>query len=287
MSVTSRYRQAWEDFWREAPDEPGAVFWDAEPALTAGVHLTLFAPLLADPALPVVDLGCGNGTQTRFLADHFRHVVGADLSPSALDHARRADPAGQAGYRLLDAGEKSETETLHAELGDTNVYVRGVLHQCEPDDRQSLVDGIATLVGERGRVFLVELAEAAGHVLKGLARSAEGRPPSSPPSSGTASRPERWPMRRCRSICARPVSMFWRAVTFRWSPRSARETARASSCRRSGSSRVRRPEPRSCRPDTASGTRRRGHRSAHPARGLRQAPVPGAAVVPLISREGA
>ncbi|MGV9649182.1 class I SAM-dependent methyltransferase [Streptomyces sp. NPDC003554] len=176
MSVTSRYRQAWEDFWREAPDEPGAVFWDAEPALTAGVHLTLFAPLLADPALPVVDLGCGNGTQTRFLADHFRHVVGADLSPSALDHARRADPAGQAGYRPLDAAEKSETETLHAELGDTNVYVRGVLHQCEPDDRQSLVDGIATLVGERGRVFLVELAEAAGHVLKGLARSAEGPP---------------------------------------------------------------------------------------------------------------
>lgn len=30
--------------------------------------------------------------------------------------------------------------------------------------------------GERGRVFLVELAEAAGHVLKGLARSAEGPP---------------------------------------------------------------------------------------------------------------
>lgn len=176
MSVTSRYRQAWEGFWREAPDEPGAVFWDAEPALTAGVHLTLFEPLLTDPGLPVVDLGCGNGTQTRFLADRFRHVIGADLSSSALDHARRADPAGQAGYRLLDAAEKTEAETLHAELGDANVYMRGVLHQCEPDDRQPLVDGIATLVGERGRAFLVELAEAAGPVLRDLAQRAGGPP---------------------------------------------------------------------------------------------------------------
>ncbi|MEU1595737.1 class I SAM-dependent methyltransferase [Streptomyces sp. NPDC005708] len=176
MSVTDRYREAWEGFWREAPDEPGTVFWDAEPALTVGVHLPLFEPLLTVPDLPVVDLGCGNGTQTRFLAGHFRHVVGADLSFAALEHARRADSTGRAGYRPLDAADKSEAEALHADLGDANVYMRGVLHQCEPGDRQSLVDGIATLAGERGRVFLVELAEAAGLVLKGLAQSAEGPP---------------------------------------------------------------------------------------------------------------
>ncbi|WP_055493760.1 class I SAM-dependent methyltransferase [Streptomyces sp. TP-A0356] len=176
MSVTSRYRQAWEGFWNEAPDEPGAVFWDAEPAVTVGVHLALFAPLLADSGLPLVDLGCGNGTQTRFLADHFPRVLGADLSTSALDHARRADPTGRAEYRRIDAAEKGAAETLHAELGDANVYMRGVLHQCEPEDRQPLVGGMATLVGERGRVFLAELAEAAGTVLRGLAQSPEGPP---------------------------------------------------------------------------------------------------------------
>ncbi|MFI6488559.1 class I SAM-dependent methyltransferase [Streptomyces sp. NPDC050564] len=181
MSVTSRYREAWEGFWREAPGEQGAVFWDAEPALTIGVHLPLFEPHLTARDLPVVDLGCGNGTQTRFLADRFPHVVGADLSAAALDHARLADPAGQAGYRLLDAAEKTEAETLHAELGDANVYMRGVLHQAEPDDRQPLVDGLATLVGERGRIFLVELAEAAGLVLRGLAQSTDGPPPKLAP----------------------------------------------------------------------------------------------------------
>src|SRR5690606_38952711 len=64
-SVTSRYREAWEGFWSEAPGEEGAVFWDAEPALTAARHLALFEPHLLDPGLPLVDLGCGNGTQTR------------------------------------------------------------------------------------------------------------------------------------------------------------------------------------------------------------------------------
>ncbi|MDQ1035143.1 SAM-dependent methyltransferase [Streptomyces sp. V3I8] len=176
MSVTTRYREAWEGFWREAPDERGAVFWDAEPALTARVHLALFEPHLAAPGLPFVDLGCGNGTQTRFFADRYPRVVGADLSAAALDHARLADPAGQASYRLFDAAEAVEAEVLHAELGDANVYMRGVLHQCEEGDRQALVDGIATLVGDRGRAFAVELAEAAGAVLRGLAGGPGGPP---------------------------------------------------------------------------------------------------------------
>lgn len=181
MSVTSRYREAWEGFWREAPGEQGAVFWDAEPAITVARHLALFEPHLVDPGLPLVDLGCGNGTQTRFLAGRFPYVLGADLSAAALEHARAADPAGRAGYRLLDAVEKAATQTLHAELGDANVYVRGVLHQCEAGDRQALADGIATLVGEHGRAFLVEPSETAGAVLRRVAAGPGGPPPKLAP----------------------------------------------------------------------------------------------------------
>ncbi|MES5818920.1 class I SAM-dependent methyltransferase [Streptomyces sp. RG80] len=181
MSVTSRYREAWESFWREAPDGQGEVFWDAEPAVTVGLHLALFEPYVSDPVLPLVDLGCGNGTQTRFLADRFAHVLGVDLSEAALDRARQADPAGQAGYRVLDAVEKGEAAALHAELGDSNVYMRGVLHQCEPADRQPLVDGLAALLGDRGRGFLVELSEAAKPILMGLAQGPAGPPPKLAP----------------------------------------------------------------------------------------------------------
>ncbi|MFE2044558.1 methyltransferase domain-containing protein [Streptomyces sp. NPDC059477] len=211
MSVTLRYRESWEGFWREAPDGPGAVFWDAEPVLTSGMHLALFEPRIVDPGLPLIDLGCGNGTQTRFLAERFPRVLGVDLSAAARAPARgpppprgaggpgaggaRAGgarggggggapppppppppPAGQAGYRVLDAAEPTEARALHAELGDANVYMRGVLHQADPGDRQALVDSMATLVGARGRAFVVELAEAAGGVLKGLAQSPSGPP---------------------------------------------------------------------------------------------------------------
>ncbi|MGV9878818.1 class I SAM-dependent methyltransferase [Streptomyces sp. NPDC003006] len=181
MSVTSRYREAWEAFWREASDEPGAVFWDAEPAVTVGPHLALFEPHMVAAGLPVVDLGCGNGTQTRFLADRFRRVLGVDLSAAALAHARHADPADQVDFRQLDAAEKSQADQLHAEFGDMNVYMRGVLHQCEPDDRQPLIDSVATLTGERGRAFLVELSETAKPVLLGLAQSPAGPPPKLAP----------------------------------------------------------------------------------------------------------
>ncbi|MFD9072007.1 class I SAM-dependent methyltransferase [Streptomyces lasiicapitis] len=181
MGVTSRYQEAWEGFWSEAPREPGAVFWDSEPALTAGIHLALFEPYLTAPGLALVDLGCGNGTQTRFLADRFPRVFGVDVSAAAVAHARDADPAGQAEFRQLDAAEKTEAEQLHAELGDVNVYMRGVLHQCEVADRQPLVDSIAALIGERGRAFVVELAEAAGPVLRGLVQAAGGPPPKLAP----------------------------------------------------------------------------------------------------------
>ncbi|MBK3624436.1 class I SAM-dependent methyltransferase [Streptomyces sp. MBT49] len=181
MSVTSRYRESWEGFWREAPREPGGVFWDADPKVTAALHLALFEPHLADLGLTLLDLGCGNGTQTRYFADRFPRVVGADLSAAALDHARRADPAGQAAYRLLDAADRGAAETLHAELGDANVYMRGVLHQCEPADRQPLADALAALVGERGRVFLVELSQGARPVLGALAQGPAGPPPKLAP----------------------------------------------------------------------------------------------------------
>ncbi|MFJ9608537.1 class I SAM-dependent methyltransferase [Kitasatospora sp. NPDC101176] len=177
MSVTNRYRDNWEGFWRDAPEDPGAVIWDAEPGLTAARHLELFDRHLADPGLPVVDLGCGNGTQTHFLADRFARAVGVDLSTAALDLARRRNPPGRAEFAPLDATDTRAVQALHDRLGDANVYVRGVIHQSEPADRLPVARAIATLIGERGRAFVVELRESAKAVLADLARGPAGPPP--------------------------------------------------------------------------------------------------------------
>ncbi|GAB7186976.1 hypothetical protein ATKI12_6807 [Kitasatospora sp. Ki12] len=177
MSVTNRYRDAWEGFWRDAPEEPGGVIWDASPALTAERHLALFDPHLADPELPVVDLGCGNGTQTGFLAERFARVLGVDLSAAALDKARRRDPAGRAEFAPLDATDAEAVRALHDRIGDANVYLRGVIHQSEPADRRPVAEAVAALVGGSGRAFVVELRAAAKQVLSDLAQGPAGPPP--------------------------------------------------------------------------------------------------------------
>ncbi|MFJ9690513.1 class I SAM-dependent methyltransferase [Kitasatospora sp. NPDC101183] len=177
MSVTNRYRDAWEGFWRDAPEEPGSVIWDAEPELTVRRHLALLVPYLTDRQLPFVDLGCGNGSQTRFLAERFPRAVGVDLSAAAVELSRRADGPGRAEFAQLDATDPEAVRALHGRLGDANVYVRGVIHQSDPADRQPVADAVAHLLGERGRAFVFELAESAKAVLGGLARGPAGPPP--------------------------------------------------------------------------------------------------------------
>jgi SAM-dependent methyltransferase len=176
VNVSGSYAKAWESFWEDAPQEQGGVFWDAEPELTVVRHLAFFADHF-DPGLPLVDLGCGNGTQTRYLAGRYGRVVGLDLAHAAVARARRVDPHGLAEYRTADAVDTDVLRALHDELGDANVYMRGVLHQCEPADRSRLVDGIAILTGQRGRVFAVEPSQAAKGVLVGLANDPAGPPP--------------------------------------------------------------------------------------------------------------
>jgi methylase of polypeptide subunit release factors len=95
-----------------------------------------------DPQLPIIDLGCGNGTQTRFLADHFATVMGAEISPAAVDIARTTNAAVNISYRVLDVLCLDAAETLHEEIGDANLYMRAVLHQLSPTDHATAIQSI-------------------------------------------------------------------------------------------------------------------------------------------------
>ncbi|MEU1424141.1 class I SAM-dependent methyltransferase [Kitasatospora sp. NPDC005751] len=175
MSDSERYVRAWEGFWAENTGEPGEPFWDADPALTAAPHTALFASH-ADRTLPIVDLGCGNGTQTRYLAGRFPRAVGVDLSASAVAHARRADRDGVAEFEQLDLTDLAGVRRLGDRLGDANVYLRAVLHQSEPADRPPVAAAVALLLGRRGRGFVVEPTAAAKTVLQQVAERPGGPP---------------------------------------------------------------------------------------------------------------
>ncbi|MFG3136718.1 class I SAM-dependent methyltransferase [Streptomyces sp. NPDC048211] len=175
MDVSQRYREAWEGFWSATSDTPGEAIWDADPSLSAVPHSELFLPY-ADISLPVADLGCGNGTQTRYLATRFSRAVGVDLSHAAIGHARRADSEGVAEFVQLDLVDADAVRALHERIGDANVYMRAVIHQSDPEARPAVAAAVATLLGKHGRAFVAELTPASKAVLEQAAQGPDGPP---------------------------------------------------------------------------------------------------------------
>jgi SAM-dependent methyltransferase len=160
MISANRYLKSWEGFWSTLSGTPGEIFWDADPAHAAQQDLALFQGSI-DPQFPLIDLGCGNGTQTRFLADHFAKVIGTEIAPAAVEIARTKNAAHNISYRVLDVLRPDAAQALHEEIGDANVYMRAVLHQLSPVDHTTAIQSIERLLGRKGVLFLVELSSAA------------------------------------------------------------------------------------------------------------------------------
>jgi len=149
---------AWDRYWgairRTGPD--GEVLWDgAGKAELQGSLERILAHM--DRALPVVDVGCGNGRQARLLAPHFPRVIGVDVSPQAIARAQR-ESAGfsTVTFRVLDASAPGAGQRLHEQLGDVNVFIRGVLHILEPAHCAMMVGNVRAMVGRHGVLYFLE-----------------------------------------------------------------------------------------------------------------------------------
>ncbi|MEU1007613.1 methyltransferase domain-containing protein [Streptomyces sp. NPDC005890] len=176
MNVSDKYRTAWESYWRDTSDARGEAIWDSDPSLSAAPHSELLLPH-ADPDRTIVDLGCGNGTQTRYLATRFARAVGVDLSHAAVEHARRAANGDPVEFQQLDLTDTDAVRTLHQRLGDSHVYMRAVIHQSEPEARPAVAAAVAELLGTEGRAFVVELTSGSRDVLRRAASEPAGPPP--------------------------------------------------------------------------------------------------------------
>ncbi|MHA7156253.1 class I SAM-dependent methyltransferase [Arthrobacter sp. TMN-50] len=149
---------AWAGYWDRITKTgaDGDVLWDA-----GGDHeFTSYLPALLrtlNPALPVVDVGSGHGSFTRLLAAHFPRASGVDVAPSATSRAL-AESAKVPGvdFRTLDCAATGAGDLLAAELGNSNVFIRGVFHVLDPTSRAALAANLLPLVGAEGRVFLIE-----------------------------------------------------------------------------------------------------------------------------------
>lgn len=149
---------AWERYWNgiQATGPAGDVLWDSGSAAERDQYRDLVTAHF-DPALPVVDVGCGNGTHTRWLAEIFPRVVGIDVSTGAVARAaEEAKDVHNAEFIVLNAADGAAGELLFDRLGPANVFVRGVFHVLKPDQQTALAATIRMVIGTKGRAFIAE-----------------------------------------------------------------------------------------------------------------------------------
>lgn len=165
----------WDAFWLGISEgslsEP--VIWNAARGEETDRHLELAAGRL-NTALPVVDIGCGHGSISRRLTEVFPSVVGIDVSRAAVAAAGTANPdMTRLTFRALDATQEGAVTALSRELGDVNVFVRGVFHVLSRRRQRRLVRSIESLLGSQGRIYLVESNVPGGalNYLRGLGAS--------------------------------------------------------------------------------------------------------------------
>lgn len=157
-------REAWDQFWGNvrATGARGDVLWDSGDDHEMLGYLEQLKRQL-NPDLPIVDVGCGNGTFSRGLAAHFPHVLGVDVSPNAIARAN-SESAGleRVSYLAADMTAPGAARTVAEALalagfaGDANIFIRGVLHVLKRPAQAALAEQLHPLVGRRGRVFLAE-----------------------------------------------------------------------------------------------------------------------------------
>jgi SAM-dependent methyltransferase len=167
---TDDYPERWESYWQYITlrGTKAKVLWDSIPEQAALQEIGRFRKHM-DVDLPLLDVGCGSGWYTRFLARHFQAVIGIDLSSAAIDLARQQIGTGcHIEYRVLNASNPPEAKAFHCEVGDVNIHLRGVLHGIQHADRPSFIAGLVIMLGERGTLYQLEVMPAARMPMKKL-----------------------------------------------------------------------------------------------------------------------
>ncbi len=94
-----------------------------------------------------LDLGCGTGTNSLYLARHGWRVTGVDFVPAALElaGARQSAAAGLPGELRFLLGDVTRLDALGLEQDYTLLFDLGCLHSIETSDRMRYAEGIARL----------------------------------------------------------------------------------------------------------------------------------------------
>ncbi|MCV7385862.1 class I SAM-dependent methyltransferase [Mycolicibacter longobardus] len=145
----------------------GFTPWDGH-ALARGLrNLVESEPGVALPPSTALDLGCGTGDNSIYLAQNGWQVTGVDFAPRALRTARAKAQAGKASVRFVCT---DITELSSAGVGDDFALVvdSGCIHGMSDSDRASYVRQVNAVTAPDSRLLIVAFAPGALFGVRGI-----------------------------------------------------------------------------------------------------------------------
>jgi SAM-dependent methyltransferase len=144
----------------------GFTPWDGHPIaqnLQDLVEGTSTTPPL--PAGAALDLGCGTGDSSIYLAQHGWKVTGVDFVPKALDKAR-----AKAANLSIDFVHADVTQLSQAGIGrDFPLIVdNGCLHNMSDDDRDAYVREVSAVAAPDARLLIVAFLPGGRFGVRGI-----------------------------------------------------------------------------------------------------------------------
>ncbi|HET9876015.1 MAG TPA: methyltransferase domain-containing protein [Mycobacterium sp.] len=151
MLLHAASRQRWYRVVYRLAYRLGLTVWQ-RPAPPADLVTLVEGPSALPPGR-ALDLGCGTGTDTIYLATHGWEVTAVDMVPQALSTARRNATAAGVSPRFLQ-GDVTRLRDLGVGDGYTLVLDFGCLHTLPEDLRSAYVAGVSS-VAASGATFLL------------------------------------------------------------------------------------------------------------------------------------
>mmetsp|Transcript_20103 Transcript_20103/g.33352 ORF Transcript_20103/g.33352 Transcript_20103/m.33352 type:complete len:257 (+) Transcript_20103:30-800(+) len=158
-TAPSDYGLCWEKFWSTVSEDPQDVLWNASHDEAVAIDWEIMKGFVLAEKLPLVDVGCGDGTQTTFFSGRvLERAIGVDVSAAAIDIANRTKAADGVTYQVLDLLDEKACRDFHDRVvgGDSHVYMRGVLMQFSLSDRPAAAENLKIIMGSRGCMYLHE-----------------------------------------------------------------------------------------------------------------------------------
>jgi ubiquinone/menaquinone biosynthesis C-methylase UbiE len=103
----------------------------------------------------VIDLGCGTGQLTLPMARHVRAVIGVDVEPDMLEHARQAALDGDVRNVMWMLGGDTDIPALRLLLGDRSAGAVTIAQALHWMNHQDLFRAVVPLVRPGGGIAVV------------------------------------------------------------------------------------------------------------------------------------